>query len=153
MRVLGLDPGTRRIGTALSDPGGTIALPLGVVERTGSKQDLAALAQLVRDHDVKRVVIGLPIHMDGRIGKEAKAAKALAAALCKETGIPVETQDERWTSVEAERTLASTATGRGRSRRREEKRRERVDALAATLILRTYLARLDSMNDDSGPSR
>ena len=86
------------------------------------------------------------------MGKEAKAAKALAAALGKETGIPVDTQDERWTSVEAERTLASTATGRGRSRRREEKKRARVDTLAATLILRTYLARLESMNDGSETS-
>ena len=150
MRVLGLDLGTRRIGTALSDPSGKIALPLGVVERTQPKKDLAALTALVREHDVKRVVVGLPIHMDGRVGDAAKAAQAMVQQLSESTGIPVDTLDERWTSIEAERALAATATSRGRSRRREKTRRERVDALAATLILRTYLERLDSETGDQG---
>ena len=112
MRVLGLDLGTRRIGTALSDPSGKIALPLGVVDRTQLKQDLAALTALVREHDVERVVVGLPIHMDGRIGDAAKAAQAMAEQLSEAAGIPVDTLDARWTSVEAERALAATATGR-----------------------------------------
>ena len=147
MRVLGLDLGARRIGTALSDPAGSIALPLGVLERTNPKQDLEALVALVSEHDVRRVVVGLPMHMDGRLGPQAKAAEKFAAALSEAAGIPVDTLDERWTSVEAERALATTATGRGRSRRREKHRRERIDALAAALILRTFLARLEAARE------
>jgi putative Holliday junction resolvase len=139
MRVLGLDWGGRRIGTAVSDERGVIAFPLGFVERSNPKGDLAALERLIAEHGVSRVVVGLPIHMDGRRGPEADEAIAFAGKLAAATGLAVETLDERWTTVEAERALRASSTGRGRSKRREKQRRDRVDATAAAIILRTYL--------------
>ena len=152
MRVLGLDWGGRRIGTALSDERGAIAFPLGFVLRQSPKKDLAALRDLIAEHEVGRVVVGLPIHMDGRRGPEADEALEFARKLAAATGLPVATLDERWTTVEAERSLRESSTGRGRSRRREQKHRERVDATAAAIILRTYLARLNTPGDESRKS-
>ena len=150
MRVLGLDWGGRRIGTAISDERGAIAFPLGFVSRASRKKDLAALKDLIAEHQVSRVVVGLPIHMDGRHGPEAKEALKFARELSAATGLEVETLDERWTTIEAERALRASSTGRGRSRRREQKQRERVDATAASIILRTYLARLNARHGDVG---
>lgn len=150
MRVLGLDWGGRRIGTAVSDERGVIAFPLGFVQRSSPKKDLAALKDLIAEHAVERVVVGLPIHMDGRRGPEADEAVKFALELSQATGLEVETLDERWTSLEAERSLRESVTGRGRSRRREKQRRDRVDSTAAAIILRTYLARLNARPSDPG---
>jgi len=150
MRVLGLDWGGRRIGTAISDERAAIAFPLGFVERSSDKKALAALKALIAEHEVSRIVVGLPIHMDGRRGPEADAAQKFASALSAATGLEVETLDERWTTLEAERSLRELSTGRGRSRRREQKQKDRVDATAAAIILRTYLARLNADERDPG---
>ncbi len=139
MRVLGLDLGARRIGTALSDTDGKIAFPHGAIDRHNRKKDLESLQELIRDEGVGHIVVGLPIHMDGRVGPEAQSARTFAQVLGEATGIPVDVLDERWTTQEAERALRESAPTRGRSRRREQSRRERVDALAAALILRTFL--------------
>lgn len=151
MRVLGLDFGARRIGTALSDPDGSIAFPHGAIERKNRKKDLESLRALILDEKVEHVVVGLPVHMNGRVGPEAQAAQAFATGLAEATGLPVEVLDERWTTREAERALrdSSHGHGRGRSRRREQSRRERVDALAAALILRTFLERRLSTTESS----
>ena len=138
MRVLGIDLGSRRIGLALSDPDATIAYPLQVLACKGQKQDLAALSALVSEHGVGRIVVGLPIHMDGRRGPEAEAAERFAASLRAATGLEVDLIDERWTTVEAERALREMGLGGKRGR----KRKQHVDAVAASLLLRSYLARL-----------
>jgi putative Holliday junction resolvase len=83
---------------------------------------------------VERIVVGLPIHMDGRVGPEADAARAFAHTLQEATQLPVDTLDERWTTVEAERALRETG-------HRGPRRRQLVDSVAATLLLQTYLAR------------
>ncbi len=134
MRVLGLDLGERRIGLSISDPEATVATPAGVLERTGLEHDLSALGALIREREVERVVVGLPIHMDGRRGPEAEAAGRFAAALSEAAGVKVDLLDERWTSVEAERALREAGV-------RGSKRRESIDSVAATILLRTYLAR------------
>ena len=103
MTVLGLDLGAKRIGIAVSDPDGRIAFPAGVIESRGHERDLAAVSELIRARSITRVVIGLPVHMSGRRGPEAEAAQRFAVALAKAAGVPVETLDERWTSLEAER--------------------------------------------------
>lgn len=139
MRILGLDLGAKRIGLALSDPAGEYAFPAGALERKAERADLDALDALVREHEVDRIVLGLPIHMDGRQGPEAEAARRFADALAKRTRLPVELIDERWTSIEAERSLAETGRSKRRARRREP--RGDVDAVAASLILRTWLER------------
>ena len=141
MRILGLDLGARRIGTALSDADGAIAFPHGAIDRQDRKKDLESLQALIQEEKVGHIVVGLPVHMDGRVGPEAQAAQTFARVLAETTGIPVDVLDERWTPREAERALRESSPARGRSRRREKTRRERVDALAAALILRTFLAR------------
>lgn len=133
MRVLGLDLGTRRIGVALSDPDGVVASPLTTLERCGGARDLDAVGALVREHEVGEIVVGLPLHMDGRRGPEAEAAKRFAAELRGALGVPVGTLDERWTTVEAERALRESG-------RKGRKRRAVVDAVAASILLRTWLA-------------
>jgi len=138
MPVLGIDLGSRRIGLAISDAEDRIALPAGSLESRGPKRDLKAVSALARERGVERVVVGLPIHMDGSQGPQAEAARRFASSLAGELGIPVETLDERWTTREAERALDATGR-RGRKRRKEV-----VDAVAATLLLRTFLARQDT---------
>ncbi|MDJ0853067.1 MAG: Holliday junction resolvase RuvX [Myxococcota bacterium] len=133
--VLALDYGEKRIGIAVSDPEGDFAFPAGVLERRGRKQDLEALGMLARERNVVAVVVGLPLHMDGRAGPEAEAARAFAAALEAATGLPVTLLDERWTSREAERAL------REMQPRRRKRQRARLDDAAATLLLRTWLER------------
>lgn len=147
--VLGLDLGTRRIGLALSDPEAAIAFPAGHLDRRGLEADLAALAALVEERRVTRIVVGLPLHLDGRGSPGAAAAEQFAEALARATARPVDLLDERWTSLEAERALREAPSPRGRraagertrAAARRNRRRERVDATAATLLLRTYLAR------------
>jgi putative Holliday junction resolvase len=135
MRVLALDPGERRIGVATTDPTGTLAIPLLVIERRGrGAEHLERIADLVKEHDVRQIVVGLPLHMSGRAGAEAEAARRLGSAVAARTGLPVDYVDERWTTREAERTLRDLGT-RGR------RLRERADAVAAALLLRTWLDR------------
>jgi putative Holliday junction resolvase len=131
--ILGLDLGTRRMGLAISDPEASIAFPAGFLLRKGLARDLEALCALAAQRDVSRIVIGLPLHLNGSSGQAAQAARDFARALADATALPVETLDERWTSVEAERALRDAPRGKRR------RRKEVVDAMAATLILRTYL--------------
>lgn len=130
--VLGIDFGARRIGLAVSDADRIFAFPAGFLMRRDRQRDLAALRQLAEEREVVQIVVGLPIHMNGREGPEARAARAFAEDLRRETGRSVELLDERWTSREAERALSDSG------RRREP---GDVDAAAAALILRTWLER------------
>jgi putative Holliday junction resolvase len=138
MRVLGIDLGAKRIGLALSDAGATIASPHGVLERHGGKRDLDAISALVIERGIERIVVGLPIHMDGRRGPEAIAAEKFAAKLSVATQLEVDMIDERWTTVEAERALREM----GQHGKKGRKRKLHVDAVAASILLRTYLERL-----------
>lgn len=145
-RILGLDLGSRRIGLALSDEEARIAFPEGTLERRTLEADLTALRRLIDERGVGRIVVGLPRHLNGRIGPEAEAAQAFAARLAAETGLPVDTLDERWTTREAERTLQASG-------RRGAKRRAVIDAVAASLILDTYLARRRRLEEEVGSVR
>jgi putative Holliday junction resolvase len=132
--VLALDYGTRRIGIAVSDEEAQFAFPAGYLECQGRERDLAALRRLIAERSIQRVVVGLPLHMDGRRGETAEAAQKFANMIAEMTGLPVEMLDERWTTREAERALRESPLGR-------RKRREAVDSAAATLLLRSYLER------------
>jgi putative Holliday junction resolvase len=121
-----------------------IASPAGTLERRGRRQDLEALCAWIERHGVEQVVVGLPIHMNGRQGPEAQAAREFARALEARAGVTVETLDERWTTREAERALRETGAGRAR-------RRKAVDAVAAAIILRTWLARRTPAAAESPP--
>lgn len=132
--TLGIDHGGKRIGLAVSDPAGRVALPAGTLESRGVERDLAAIRRVVEARQVERIVVGLPIHMDGRPGRQAEAARAFAERLAGELGLPVDTMDERWTTREAERALRATG-------RKGKKKREVIDSVAAAILLRAYLER------------
>ncbi len=132
-RVLALDLGEVRIGVALSDPLGVTAQPVGNIQRVGKRRDLAAVRELVEQHEVARIVIGNPLLLSGEAGTGTEGAEAFAEELRKRLPeVPVELWDERLTTVEAERTLIGGGVRRG-------KRRKVIDAMAATLILQSYL--------------
>ena len=130
-RVLGLDLGDARIGVAISDDRRRIAVPLGTV-RTGAPADVKAIADLVHGHGVTLVVIGHPLHLSGEAGERAHHAERFAEALDAFLEVPVVLQDERLSSVEADRALREAgASGR--------ERRQAVDRSAATVILQAWL--------------
>jgi putative Holliday junction resolvase len=131
-RVMGLDYGERRIGVALSDPLGITAQPVRTLERTTLAADLEALAALARQHEVERFVVGLPLALDGTRGERVRRTEEFAARLGRAAGLPVEEWDERFTSVQAERTLLEADLSRRR-------RREVIDTTAAVLILQGWL--------------
>ena len=131
--VLGIDVGTARIGVAVSDPDGRVAVPIATVA-AGSPEDLEAIAAIAEEHAVNEVVVGLPLRMDGGRGSAAEAAEAFGARLAERLGLPIRFEDERLSTVEADRALAATGAG-GRERRKS------VDRSAAAVILQSYLDR------------
>jgi putative pre-16S rRNA nuclease len=130
-RVLGLDLGDARIGVAISDDARRMAVPLGTV-RTGAPADVRAIADLVREHGVTLVVVGHPLLLSGEARERAHHAERFATALSGLLDVPVLLQDERLSTVEAERALRETGAS-GRDRRRA------VDRSAATVILQAWL--------------
>jgi len=98
VKVVAVDYGSARTGVAVSDPSGTIARPLGVVERAGSEAGLAKLAELIRDESAERVVVGLPLTLRGEHGAQARETEAFVAALRGAVDVPVESFDERFTT-------------------------------------------------------
>ncbi|HET8751013.1 MAG TPA: Holliday junction resolvase RuvX [Gaiellaceae bacterium] len=123
MKVLALDYGSARTGVAVSDPTGTLARPLGVVERAGSESGLAEVARLVHEEDAERVVVGLPLTMRGARGEQAAETESFAEALRGVVVVPVELFDERFTTDLAQQTPGAAPE----------------DALAAAHLLSTYL--------------
>jgi len=113
VRILAIDPGSIRLGLALSDPSGTIAQPLKVLARRSDAEDLKALNDLVAEHGVELIVIGLPRMMDGRLEAAARDAQAFGAQVGQATGRPVAYWDERLTTVAAERYLIDQGKRRG----------------------------------------
>ncbi|MEO8292314.1 MAG: Holliday junction resolvase RuvX [Actinomycetota bacterium] len=131
-RVLGLDLGDARIGVAISDPERRLAMPMGTVLVGQPPGELKAIAALVAEHEVSRVVLGHPRSMSGALGPSARHAESFAEALRAIITVPVDLQDERLTTVEAERTLRDAGL-RGRERRAV------VDRTAAAVILQGWL--------------
>jgi putative Holliday junction resolvase len=134
-RVLGVDLGARRIGLACSDPTGTLASPLTVLERSGDPaRDHAAIVDAARESEAERIVVGMPLSLDGSDGPAARAARLEVEALATAAGpdLPVTVHDERLTTVTADRNLASAGV-----RRRD--RRRMIDAAAAAVMLQSWL--------------
>lgn len=133
VRALGVDPGSKRIGLAVSDLSGTIASPLTVLQRSRSRQhDLHELARIAREEEVEVVVFGLPLNMDGSRGPAARAAAAEARRLATLVDVPVELHDERLTTVTAERDLMAAGLD-------AVERRQVVDKVAAAIMLQSWL--------------
>jgi putative transcription antitermination factor YqgF len=123
---MALDYGSARTGVAVSDPTGTVARPLGVVERAAGEEGLAELALLVRDEGVERIVVGLPLTMSGARGEQVAETERFVDALRTVVEVPVEFFDERFTTDLAQRTPQAAAA---------------VDALAAAHLLSDWLER------------
>jgi len=135
-RVAALDLGARRIGVAYSDSGRSLASPWGTIQRSGDPvRDRAAVVDAVREVEALTVVVGLPLSLSGQVGPAAQAALDEAAALralLEPLGVSVQTADERFTTVEAERSLrAAGRTGK--------KARKVVDSAAAMVLLQAWL--------------
>jgi putative pre-16S rRNA nuclease len=132
IRILALDLGEKRIGVALSDALGWTAQGLTVLSRQDLERDLEQVIALAKKHAVQEIVIGLPRHMDGRLGDGAKEVELWSRELEERLGLPVHQVDERLTTLQAERVLLEADVSR-------RKRRQVIDKMAATLILQGFL--------------
>jgi putative Holliday junction resolvase len=142
VRVLGLDIGERRVGTALSDAQRRIATPLNVLD----VRDLLegpALPDLVEEYEIERVVVGLPMSLDGEEGPQAALVRKSGDELARRLRIPVEYRDERLSSAEAKRRMAEAGVS-------SRDMRGKTDMLAAALILQSYLDAEAGSEDDDG---
>ena len=134
MRIMALDVGSKRIGVALSDPLKITAQGLETFQRTTLEEDIRGLWQLIAQHEVSQLVVGLPKNMDGTIGFKAEEVQQFVADLTAQRSIEVIWVDERLTTVSAERTLLEADVSRA-------KRKKVIDKMAAVLILQSYLDR------------
>jgi len=126
VKVLALDYGSARTGVAVSDETGTLARPVGVVERASTRAGLERVASLVAEHGAERIVVGLPLTLKGERGEQARETEVYATALAAVVSVPVELYDERFTTTLASRTPSSDMP---------------EDALAAAHLLAGYLER------------
>jgi putative Holliday junction resolvase len=131
-RILALDLGQRRIGLALSDELGITAQGLETLQRTHLREDMERLATLAAEHGVRLLLMGKPLHMSGREGRQVEYARQFGERLSRHTGLPVEYWDERLTTVEAGRVLRESGIS-------SHKRARAVDRLSAVLLLENYL--------------
>ena len=137
MRVIGIDLGSKRIGIALSDSDLTVATPLDVIERSGNvENDHIAILKLTDEWEVKRIIVGLPISLDGTLGPSAQSVMDEIKMLRGVTDIPIETHDERFTTVTAEQILLQQNVKR-------DKKKRVIDKVAAAIILQGWI---DSFN-------
>jgi putative Holliday junction resolvase len=133
VRALGIDLGSRRIGVAVSDATGTLASPHEVVARSGDRAlDHRTLVEMAAELGAERIVVGLPLSLDGSIGPAARAVLDEVDALAATTAVPVETYDERLTTVTADRTLREQG-------RKGRDRRNVIDMVAAAVLLQAWL--------------
>ncbi len=133
MRILGLDPGEKRIGVAVTDPLGITAQGIDVITYHDLDTALEKVKDICREYEIEKIVVGNPLNMNGSVGPASENAARFAKKLKEKLELPVDMIDERLTSLSAERTLIS-----GGVRRKE--RREVKDKLAAVMILENYLA-------------
>ena len=134
-RIMGLDYGSKTIGVAISDALGLTAQPLETIERSGEnklRRSLARIAEIVREKDIKKIVVGLPINMDGRSGERAALTLEFVEKLRLRVDIPIVMQDERLTTVEADEILDESGV-------KKQYRKQFIDQIAAGIILKEYM--------------
>ena len=131
IRVLGLDVGSVRVGVALSDPLGMTAQPLEVIERR-KRDPFARVAELVAENEVQRIVVGMPLRLDGSSGPAVEAIEKFIDELRAAVSVPIETWDERLSTAQAQRSMIAGGV-------RRKQRKERIDKVAAALILQSFL--------------
>jgi putative Holliday junction resolvase len=143
-RLLGVDPGRVRVGLAISDPERKFAFPLTTYARRSRDEDAAFFRDLVVREVVGRLVVGLPVHLDGREGAKAVEARGFGRWLAEVTGLPVAFWDERFTTAEAEAALWAAGLT-------HKKRKERRDRVAAQILLQAYLEAGCPAGEGAGP--
>jgi putative holliday junction resolvase len=131
-RILAIDHGARRMGLAVSDPLGITAQGLETLERKNKRTDFARLEQIIRDYEVKEIVLGYPLRMSGEAGTQSEKVAEFAEALRQRFQLPVHLWDERLTSAEANRLLREAEVS-------SRKRAQAVDRMAAVLILQSFM--------------
>lgn len=136
VRILGLDIGDKRIGVALSDLSGILASPHSVIERTDEVQDVTAIAKIIDQYQVRKIIVGLPITMQGDVGEQAVKVQAFTDRLAHHIDVPLEFRDERMTTISARRLMQE-------SRRKKIKQKKTDDSQAAAVILQGYLDEKD----------
>ncbi len=136
-RILGLDVGDKWIGVAMSDPSGTLATPLTRIAAIDTEATVEAIRQLVRQYEVGCIVAGMPYSLDGSLGQQANRVQDFVQTLSQHLEVRIETWDERFSTVAAQQRMAEAGI-------RKERRRERIDAVAAALILQEYLDNMRS---------
>lgn len=146
--ILSIDYGRERMGLAIASANTQMAQPLSTMERVNRNEDMRRLRELIREHGVRQIVVGLPLKLDGTRGEMAEEAERFARRIQKQIGVPVELVDERLTSWEAERLLEETQgrfihAEKSHVGRKQKKAPERatVDSVAAAVVLREYLER------------
>jgi putative Holliday junction resolvase len=143
--ILAIDYGKKRLGLALSDEHGVASRPFAIWTRINRRRDLARLRDLVRQHAVRRIVVGLPLHLDGTQSEMSEEAKGFAARVEKALGVRVEMMDERLSSWEAEQIVGMNksivSSHRPGKQHTGRKRHPTFDDVAAAVILRGYLDR------------
>lgn len=142
-QLIGLDVGTKTVGVALSDGLGMTASPIGTVRRKKFGADVAAIFKLTEGRSIGGVVIGLPMHMNGDESPRSQSSRAFARNLTRLTDLPIALQDERMTTVSAERAMLEADLSRA-------KRAENIDAVAASYILQATLDRIAVLNRGAG---
>lgn len=144
-RILGLDVGSKTVGVAVSDPFGWTAQGLEIIRINEAKENFGIdrLGEIIDEYEVDRVVIGLPKNMDGTIGERAEASLAYGDLVIETFNLPVEYEDERLTTAQANRMMIEEGD---LSRR---KRKKVIDKIAAMMILQNYLDRKDMMKGDT----
>ena len=135
--ILAIDYGQKRYGLALSDESGLTSRPFATWTRINRRRDLARFRELARQQGVRRIVVGLPLHLDGSASEMSEEAKSFAARVEKALGLPVEMMDERLSSWEAKQTTSANQLQAHSSR--SGRLRKPLDDVAAAVILRDYL--------------
>lgn len=131
-RLLGLDIGTKTVGTAVSDSGCRIASPLKTVQRKGKLSEITDIRKIIDEYSVKSLILGYPLHMNGEAGETCEYVETYATALVELLNIPVLLWDERMSTMSAERFLLEGDMSRA-------KRKDHIDAVAASIILQSFL--------------
>lgn len=129
MRSLALDVGDKRIGVALSDPLGILASPLTIIDRADDVTDIAAIGDIIEKNQVGSIIVGLPLAPDGGLGSQAEKVKNFTEELRRGVTVPIEYRDERLSTITARRLMRSA----------KKYRKARDDAMAAMVILQSYL--------------
>jgi putative Holliday junction resolvase len=128
---MGLDIGDKRIGVALSDPGGVLASPYTIIERSNEEQDVAIVIDIITRNGVGEIIVGMPRLMDGTVGQQGAKVEAFVGRLRGYTQTPIKLRDERLSTVSAKRLMQSSG--------RKSRKKIRYDAAAAAVILQAYL--------------